>query len=101
MEKVNKLMGARGGELMYAVLARQNNNKRGSGGGDGGGGEGDRSKRPRQVRKKDKEQTGRVGQARDANEKRKLMEEEATMLRSDRSLLCVLGCTGDFTCVFS
>eukprot|EP00903_Cladosiphon_okamuranus_P014193 g13187.t1 len=52
MEKVNKLMGARGGELMYAVLARQNNreynsNKRGPRGRDGGG-EGDRSKRPRQ-----------------------------------------------------
>eukprot|EP00752_Nemacystus_decipiens_P009987 g8906.t1 len=50
MEKVNKLMGARGGERMYAVLARQNNrnNKRGSGGRDSDGGEGDRSKRPRQ-----------------------------------------------------
>ena len=51
MEKVNKLIGVRGGERMYAVLTRQNDrNKRGSGGRDGGE-EGDRSKRPRQVKK--------------------------------------------------
>ncbi|CAM9956995.1 unnamed protein product, partial [Ectocarpus fasciculatus] len=55
MEKLGKIVGARGGELMYAVLARQrqNNdnsrgNKRSGRDGDDNGRGGDGSKRPRQ-----------------------------------------------------
>lgn len=50
MEKLGKIKGARGGELMYAVLAKQKQrgNKRGPG--DQENGRGDGSKRQRQVR---------------------------------------------------
>lgn len=57
MDKIGKLTGARGGELMYAVLSKSNQgskNKRGSGGRGNGNGNRDGSKRPRQVRE-DKE----------------------------------------------
>ncbi len=47
IEKIGKLTGARGGELMYAALSKPGNNKRGSGGRDNGR---DGSKRRRQVR---------------------------------------------------
>ena len=46
MEKIGKLRGPRGGELMYAVLTKHNTRKRGAEDGARGG---DGSKRPRQV----------------------------------------------------
>lgn len=45
MEKLGKLQGPRGGELMKAVLTKHNDGKRRT----EGGGRDDRSKRPRQV----------------------------------------------------
>ncbi|CAM9264220.1 unnamed protein product [Pylaiella littoralis] len=59
MEKVGKLVGARGGELMYAVLANPGTHKRGAGGRDDKRGGGNGSKRARQ----DEEQTRTVAQA--------------------------------------
>ncbi|CAN0028523.1 unnamed protein product [Scytosiphon promiscuus] len=48
MEKLGKLEGARGGELMYAVLSKQKQRGDKRGAGDGGNGRGDGSKRQRQ-----------------------------------------------------
>lgn len=45
MEKLGKLQGPRGGELMKAVLTKHNDGKRRT----EGGGRDDRSKRPREV----------------------------------------------------
>lgn len=93
MEKVNKLEGARGGELMYAVLAKQNNsnnkfNKRGSGGRDGGRRDGERSKRPRQVRHAEKESRGEPGESETKQGER---GENATKKREEKNFEVKLG----------